>query len=491
MTDEDPSPPGGGGDDDDDGDADLIVDACKRTARFTERYPQFEVIGGGQFAVVFKAFAKPWGKWVAAKVMYKRLSDAMREKARQEALCAEAITGPGSDKVVRTHGPHESKNLFWIEMEWVDGTNLDKLLREAEAAGQTIPYQRALTISAAIAEAVQAAHRHGVIHRDIKFANILIPATGSPAAKLGDFGISKIAEISKLSRTGGVPGTPLFMAPEVRRGEPYSKAADVYALGIVTYKLLTGHLPLPITDDHTEVQVAYIHENTKVTPPKQYKPDLPGDVQDLLMRALSKKREQRPSADEFLETLQTALAVMTTEKMATATVPRSTSSRPRRVLAGLILTTGVIALAFLLRGRGPASPAQPAAREAPTTTGAALVTPAAIGVASAPVSSAPTSTLGSPKTTLPPTLFHAAFDQGELSVTNSSTDTITDLQVTLVGAGGRFAARQGGTIKPEESAIFSSDQFTPALPTPFNPDRVELLARAPEGRRVAALALKP
>jgi hypothetical protein len=267
------------------------------------------------------------------------------------------------------------------------------------------------------------------------------------------------------------------MPPEIRKGEKFSKAGDIYSLGIVLYQLFTGHLPLPISEEHIEAQVARIHETIKPTPPREYNPDLPAEIQDVLVRALSKKPAQRPDADEIVEILQTHTGTLPTQRIAATARWRRTPPTPKRAVAGVALAGAVLVVAFLFRGRGPSPQATPG----PVTTVAAQA-----GAASLPPATVPSAT----PTTVAPQLFRVAFDQGELSVTNSSTDIITDLQVTLVGKGTRYAARQAGTIKPYESALFSSDQFTPALPTPFTPDHIDLVARAPEGRRVAALPLK-
>jgi len=452
------------------GDANLIIEACKASPIFRRRYDlsRCSIIGGGQFALVLKIWCNAWGKFVAVKVMYKRLTAPMLVKARQEALCAEAITGTGSEKVVRVYGPHETEGLFWIEMELIQGMNLATLVQDP----RPLPFEKALAIVRAVADALEAAHRASVIHRDIKPANILLPESGQPPAKLGDFGISKIAQLSKLSRTGGVPGTPLYSAPELQEVDGrFTKATDIYALAMIAYELFTGHPPLPISEEDSEARVRAVHAKVKPSPPSEHAPDLPAELQEILTRGLSKKPDQRPATAEFVHTLERITRVESMRLGATTGIPRM---RRRPTLAGwLAIAAGVVVVAGVV------------SRSADSAASRGRIETELAGQAPSGPRKTPLSLVGLPQ---PPPSFRVTFEAGEVTVTNENKGRMANLEVVLVGVNGRrHVARQNGSLNVEEGTALSPDQFVPTLPEGFVPSQLEIVAEAPDGKRTGTI----
>ena len=452
-------------------DSDILLEACRASPTFRQRYDMntWRVIGGGQFAVVLLLYARPWGKDVAVKVLYKRhLSEAIRDKARQEAVCAERV---GGDNIVKVYGPHETENLFWIEMEYVDGGNLKAEL--LSHPGIPVPYPRALAIARAVTAAVARAHgaTPPVIHRDIKPANILLPANAQPAAKLGDFGISQIGEISKASTAGVPPGTPLYSPPEVLLGKPFGPKGDVYSLGLVLYEVFTGRMALPIRSDMSESEVYWILSRARPTPARTYAPELPRELRLLLSKALLRSPEGRPTASEMARVLD-GLA----EKASRPEEAKDPLARARRAalaaaaLAAVLLPTiGLFELARE-RDKGPSLPQAGRGEEPPNARKPELTLPQRAAPTSNPL----------PSQGQDPIRIHGS--QGQLDLTNATEDNLTDLTVTLEdGRGATFVARIPLPLAPGEGALLTRDQFEPPLPVANPPTKAKITARSKRG----------
>ncbi len=205
--------------------------------------PQFEVtaeIARGGMGVVWRARQRSLDREIALKVLAPDVAAApgFAERFRREAKALARLDHPN---IVRVHDSGESGGLFWLAMEFVEGTTLRHALREG-----TIAPDEALTIVRRICDALEYAHAQGVVHRDIKPENVLIAADGR--VKVADFGIAKIAGVStdlSLTGAGQVMGTLPYMSPEqIERPATVDHRADIYSLGVVFYELLTGELPL-------------------------------------------------------------------------------------------------------------------------------------------------------------------------------------------------------------------------------------------------------
>jgi serine/threonine-protein kinase len=176
-------------------------------------------------------------------------------------------------------------------MEYVAGRTLREVLREYSR----LPALEAARIAAEIADALSFAHRNGVVHRDIKPGNVLLTPAGQ--VKVTDFGIARAEQNDDLTKTGSVMGTATYFSPEQAQGLDLDGRADVYALGVVLYEMLTGVAPF-IADN--PVSVAYKHVREEPVPPSRRNPDVPPALEQIIMSALAKDPEHRyQSADDL------------------------------------------------------------------------------------------------------------------------------------------------------------------------------------------------
>ncbi|WP_329110756.1 protein kinase [Micromonospora sp. NBC_01699] len=184
----------------------------------------------------------------------------------------------------------------YLVMEYVAGVPLS---RQIESAGR-LDVEQTLSVVAQTARALDAAHRNGIVHRDVKPGNLLVQPDGTVV--LVDFGVARSATMTRITSTNAVPGTALYMAPEQAAGRPVSPATDIYALGAVTYHCLTGKPPYS-GRTALEVAIRHLHDDPPIPPA-----DLPAPVAALISRALAKQPEDRyPSAAAFAEAAEAAL----------------------------------------------------------------------------------------------------------------------------------------------------------------------------------------
>ncbi|MGH2606872.1 MAG: protein kinase domain-containing protein, partial [Anaerolineales bacterium] len=253
--------------------------------------------------------------------------------------------------VIPIYQAGEESGLVFLTMRYVEGTDLAKLLAHEGA----LEPRRAVEILSQIAEALDAAHEKGLIHRDVKPSNILIAeAAGKEHCYLSDFGLTKrTGSLSGVSAPGDVVGTLEYVAPEQITGDPLDSRADVYSLGCVLYECLTGRSPFPRA---TDVALLWAHVHEEPTPPAKARPELPRELDTVLARGLAKEPGRRyRSAGELLAATRSALRLAEP-----APLEKRTS---RLLLAGAsVLVLGVIAavLALVLRdGSGGLSSVSP------------------------------------------------------------------------------------------------------------------------------------
>lgn len=268
-----------------------------------ERYQVVREIGRGSFGIVYLALDLHTSEQRAIKVLlpWAARNEQLRHRLRREARLAGRLTGPHAVKIYEA-GETEAGDVF-IVMEYLRGEELSQVL-----SSQTpLSPERTLHIARQVLLALDEAHRLGVIHRDLKPSNVFLcpQDDGSEAVKVFDFGIAKVTgdgdlmQTAKLTVSGGVMGTPVYMSPEQCRGEELSPAADFYSLGVVLYEMLTGRVPF---DDENPVRVLLMHNHEEVPPLPHSLADSP--LGKATMRSLSKIPQQRfASAQEFLDAL--------------------------------------------------------------------------------------------------------------------------------------------------------------------------------------------
>jgi serine/threonine protein kinase len=188
-------------------------------------YRIVEKIAEGGMAVVYKGYQETLNRYVAIKVLRKELSADGKFVARfrREALAVAKLSHPN---ILHIHDANLAHDRYYIAMEYVDGGTLKDLLTQGP-----LPVEKAIDIAVQLADALDYAHREGLIHRDVKPANVLLTRGGRP--KLADFGIVQaLHERSALTLPGSSPGTPMYMSPEQAGGEPTDSRTDIYSLGI-------------------------------------------------------------------------------------------------------------------------------------------------------------------------------------------------------------------------------------------------------------------
>lgn len=260
------------------------------------RYELQDKIGEGGMAVVFKARDRLLSRFVAIKILRPEYTkDAMFiESFRRESQIAAGLVHPN---IVNVYDVGKEGNIYYIVMELIEGRPLSDIIKEE---GPLDPY-RAADIAKQVASALSMAHKHQLIHRDVKPHNIMITQDGT--AKITDFGIAKAVTGGTLvgEQQEAVMGSVHYFSPEQARGAYVDEKSDIYSLGIVLYEMLTGKVPF---DGDTAVAVAVKHMNEEMIPPSELNPDIPQDLEEIVMKATNKLQTGRyRSADEMITAL--------------------------------------------------------------------------------------------------------------------------------------------------------------------------------------------
>lgn len=258
------------------------------------RYRLTRELARGGMATVWDAQDPLLSRRVAVKILHPELAidDSLRARFRHEAVAAAKLSHPA---IVATYDTGDD-GVAYIVMQLVEGPTLRRML---DQRGR-LPAGEAADIAAQVAEALDHAHRHGLVHRDIKPANVLVPPDGQ--IKVTDFGIAKATGDEDLTRTGTVVGTARYLAPEQVSGDPVDGRADVYALGLVLYEMLTGALPF---SGDSELTTAMARLTRVPDPVRMHRPDVPPMLEAVVSRSLAREPDDRfPSAGALLDALE-------------------------------------------------------------------------------------------------------------------------------------------------------------------------------------------
>jgi eukaryotic-like serine/threonine-protein kinase len=249
---------------------------------FDGRYQITRKLGSGGMANVYLAEDQELGRRVAIKVLDDRHASDNQfvERFRREAKNAAGLSHPN---IVSIYDRGEAEGSYYIAMEYVEGRTLKELLvaRGPSPIGIAIDYTRQ------ILSALRFAHRNGIVHRDIKPHNVIVDGDGR--VKVMDFGIAR-AGASQMTEAGSIIGTAQYLSPEQARGAPVDQSSDLYSTGIVLYELLTGSVPF--TGD-TPVEIAMKHLSQPPEPPSTRRPEIPRDLDYVVLRALAKDSSER------------------------------------------------------------------------------------------------------------------------------------------------------------------------------------------------------
>jgi serine/threonine-protein kinase len=260
------------------------------------RYRVIRRLGSGGMAEVYCAEDQQLGRRVALKVLHRRFAEDEQfvERFRREASSAAGLQHPN---IVAIFDRGEWEGTYYIAMEMVEGRTLKEIVRDKGPA----PPEAAVDITLQILRAARYAHKHGVVHRDIKPHNVLIDQDGR--VRVADFGIAR-AGTSDMTETGSVMGTAQYLSPEQAQGRPVDARSDLYSIGIVLYELLTGQVPF---DAESPVTVALMQVSEPPLPPHELVPAIPAALEAVVLRALEKAPDRRfLDADEFIAALERA-----------------------------------------------------------------------------------------------------------------------------------------------------------------------------------------
>jgi serine/threonine protein kinase len=347
-----------------------------------ERYTGAQPIGRGGMGEIFRATDTTLGRAVAVKVLAEGYAQdpSVRERFTREALAVARLSG--NPNIVTIYDVGEHRERPFIVMEYLPGGSLEQKLREE---GAQTPRQSLEWLEQA-ANALDAAHREGVVHRDVKPANLLLDRYGQ--VHVADFGIASAAGLGSLTQTGTVLGTASYLSPEQAQGERTTPASDLYSLGIVAFELLTGRRPF---EGDSVAAEAVAHVTGVVPPVRELNPSLPSELDAVFAKALAKDPQYRfGSAAEFVAALRHSLDEAAGATRITAPTRRlpPRARRPRRTrpawllpLLGLLLAAGAgggIAGAMLSGGSTKAlPPARPSVSVKTVTAEGTTVTTAA------------------------------------------------------------------------------------------------------------------
>jgi len=262
------------------------------------RYQVLSELGRGGMGIVYQAYDKQLKEQVAIKLLSPLLSTDTEalERLTREVSMARRVTHPN---VIRIHDIGEVNGLHYVSMEYFGGTNLKEHLKRSGPLSLLNAYQ----IVSQMCDGLEAAHSQGVVHRDLKSQNVMVGPSGQ--VKIIDFGLARSVHLEGMTATGLIMGTPEYMAPEQVAGKHVDERADIYALGVILFEMLTGRVPF--TGD-SAIAVGFQQLKDPPPSPRSINPQIPEEVERIILKALEKNPIQRyRTVDDLRKDFETAL----------------------------------------------------------------------------------------------------------------------------------------------------------------------------------------
>jgi serine/threonine protein kinase len=255
-----------------------------------DRYELIEKIGEGGMSIVYKARCRILDRIVAVKVLKEEFAqdDSFVQRFKTEALAAASLSHPN---LVNIYDVGQQDECYYIVMEYVQGQTLKELI-EREAP---LPIEKAIDIAIMICDGLHHAHEKGIIHRDIKPQNVLITEFG--IVKVADFGIAQAITKKTITFGGNVVGSVHYISPEQAKGEPLTRATDIYSVGCVLYEMVTGQIPY---DADSPITVALKHIHDDIPPIRAVNSEVPVSLEGIIIKAMEKLPQHRFSTAEEL-----------------------------------------------------------------------------------------------------------------------------------------------------------------------------------------------
>lgn len=279
------------------------------------QYKLVQYLGYGAMARVYKAFHTELRRYAAVKVLHPHFSSdpdfLLQFKAEAQNLAR--LRHPN---IVQVYDASVAGNYPYLVMEFIDGITLKFLIEEYSEKRVRIPLIRALRTIYSVGLALAYAHQRNIIHRDVKPSNIMIEESGRVV--LADFGLARLTTMRSDTETGTIKGTPAYMAPEQALGRSSNPRSDIYSLGVIFYELLTGRQPY---SDENPLAIAMKHVSDPLIPPRAVVPEIPEEVEKIVIRSMIKNPNERYStAKDFLQDLTKVRLKIKTTRLPTASL---------------------------------------------------------------------------------------------------------------------------------------------------------------------------
>jgi serine/threonine-protein kinase len=320
-------------------------ESVQKGSTLAGRYKIIEELGRGGMGVVYRAEDTKLKRMVALKFLPPELThiSEVKERFMREAQAAAALDHPN---ICTVYEFDETEGTTFISMAYIEGQSLKEKIDS-----EPLELEESLKIATQVGEGLQEAHKKGIVHRDIKSANVMVTATGQ--AKIMDFGLARISGTTLLTKEGSTMGTIAYMSPEQARGEEVDLRTDIWSLGVVLYEMFSGQLPFK--GEH-EQSVVYAILNEQPKPVTDLRSELPVSIGQVVSKALEKDPENRyQQVEELLDDLKSISAGIVPEEIKVRLRKEKLHRRKRVIsyagIAGLIIAVSVAA--FLLF-KGPA-----------------------------------------------------------------------------------------------------------------------------------------